>query len=406
MYTFLEDSAGISDVPGFKASGVGCDIRRKNNERLDVALVYSELPCVAAGTFTTNDVKAAPVRLDMAHLAAGGPFHAIIANSGNANACTGAEGADDALEMARLTAGGLGVPTGSVFVCSTGRIGERLPMDRVRSGIAKALAALGDTPEHGNKAAWAILTSDTKPKTATARFEFAGKTIVIAGFAKGAGMIQPNMATMLAFIGTNLALETAEAAELLRGCVFASFNRVSVDGDTSTNDTCLLLANGASGLALSSGGAELRALFNKALQDVCSALARKIVGDGERITKVVRLTLKGAPDDASAEKATRAIANSLLVKTSWFGGDPNWGRVLHAAGYARIGLDESLVDMHYGDVPVILDGQPLHENKPRWKEVVAQRHFSISLDLKLGPGSFEMLANDLSEGYVNFNKSE
>ena len=406
MYSFREDTAGITEVPGFQAAGVGCDIRRKNNDRLDVALVYSPLPCVAAGTFTTNDVKAAPVRLCQEHLSSARQFHAIIANSGNANACTGDDGAADALEMARRTALGLRVAETAVLVCSTGRIGERLPMENVRSGIDKALGSLGSSPEHGTKAAWAILTSDTKPKTATASFEFAGKTIVVSGFAKGAGMIQPNMATMLAFIGTNIALEPSEAQELLHSCVLGSFNRISVDGDTSTNDSAVLLANGESGIALASGAAGLQQLFRRALHDVCYALARKIVGDGERISKVVTMQVTGAPSAAAAEKVARSICNSLLVKTSWFGSDPNWGRVLHAAGYARVGLQEEKINLCYNAVPVIAHGTPLHANKTLWKAEVAQKHFTITLDLGLGDGAFEMLASDLTEGYVNFNKSE
>ncbi len=279
-------------------------------------------------------------------------------------------------------------------------------MDRVRVGITKAVAALSSEDVAGINASKAILTSDTRPKTATARFNWEGQEIVVAGMAKGAGMIQPNMATMLAFICTNIQMDAEQAQGRLRQAVGGTFNRVSVDGDTSTNDTVLLLANGASGVALSDYDGELAVLFQKALFDVCYSLAAKIVGDGERITKVVRLEVKGARNDADAEKVCRTIGNSLLVKTSWFGGDPNWGRILHAAGYARVGLIEEKVDLFYGDIPVVIQGTPKVENKARWKSEVAGKYFTIVLNLNLGNGSFEMLCTDLTEGYVNFNKSE
>lgn len=404
---FRDTGSGITEVPGFKAGAAACDIRGKGNvERLDIALIYSETPCTAAGTFTTNDLCAAPVLLCKEHLAASDKHRAIIINSGNANACTGAQGKCDALKMAELTASLIGLPTQEVFVCSTGRIGEFLPMQRISQGIAQSVSRLSTETDEGERSADAILTSDTRRKTATASFIHEGKQVTVSGIAKGAGMIEPNMATMLAFIATDVACAKPLLQQLLRGAVGQSFNRITVDGDMSTNDTVLMLANGFSGVELREETPELLSSFSEALKQVCRSLAHKIVGDGERITKVVELTVKGAPDEVAAEKAARAIANSLLVKTSWFGCDPNWGRLAHAAGYARIGLQEEKLDIYYDDVPALLAGKPQSELKPQWKAIVARKHFSITIDLHLGQGTSTVFSTDLSTGYVDFNKSE
>jgi glutamate N-acetyltransferase/amino-acid N-acetyltransferase len=405
-YHFAEGTSGITEVPGFMAAGHSCDIRCKGNDRLDTALVYSKLPCTAAGTFTTNDVKAAPVRLDMARIAAGGPIHAIVANSGNANAYTSEQGRRDAAEMAALAAAALGVPEDSVLVGSTGRIGREMPMDRLRKGIPEAAKKIGSDKSCGEAASWAILTSDTHPKTATASFECKGVRIVVSGMAKGAGMIQPNMATMLAFMATNVVMPAARLQQILRKSVFASFNCITVDGDQSTNDTVILLANGASGMDEAALGQCGMALFERAVMDVCKALAAMMVGDGEKITKVVSVNIRGAKTEADAEKVARAIGNSLLVKSSWYGDDPNWGRLLDAAGYARVGLVEDTLDLSYGDIPVVKAGRPVYDNLEAWKKAVSEKHFSVVLDLHLGEASFTLLASDLTEGYVNYNKSE
>ena len=404
---FTDDSPGLTDVPGFRVGAAACDIRNKANGRLDLALVVADRPCAAAGVFTTNDVKAAPVRLCQRLLAAGGPVRGIVGNSGNANACTSVQGDADAAETARLAAAALGAPSDVFLVCSTGRIGELLPMAKVAAGVAEAAGRLSRDPGEGRRAAEAILTSDTRPKTCTARFSHGGRTVTVSGIAKGAGMIEPNMATMLAFICTDAEAGDAFLKEALKAASDGSFNCVSVDGDMSTNDTVLLLASGAAGVKVGPGGdPAATALFREALGRVCFALAEKIVGDGEKITKVVSVEVEGARSRADAEKIARAIGNSLLVKSSWFGEDPNWGRLADAAGYARTGLDESKLDIHYGDVPAVLAGRPLPENKPRWKEVVKAARFSVRLNLRLGEGRFRLLASDLTDGYVNYNKSE
>ena len=405
---FTNDSPGVTDVPGFRVGAAGCDIRNKGIERLDLALIVADQPCAAAGVFTTNDVKAAPVRISQALLQSShGRVRGVIANSGNANACTSKQGDADAVQMAQDAATATGYAAEAFLVCSTGRIGELLPMAKVSAGTQAAAARLSHAAEEGVRAAHAILTSDTRPKTCTARFQWQGQTVTIAGFAKGAGMIEPNMATMLAFVCTDVAAEPAFLKTALKSASDQSFNCVSVDGDMSTNDTVILLASGASRVAVGPGAAaELNQLFQEALDRICFSLAEKIVGDGEKITKVVAVEVDGARTRADAEKIARAVGNSLLVKSSWFGEDPNWGRLADAAGYARTGLDEALLDIHYEDVPAVLGGRPLPENKPQWKEVVKARQFRVRLNLHLGSAKFRLLASDLTDGYVNYNKSE
>ena len=405
---FTNDSPGVSDVPGFRVGAAGCDIRNKGADRLDLTLVVADRPCAAAGVFTTNDVKAAPVRFCQQVLAvSAGKIRGIVGNSGNANACTAAQGDADAAAMARLSADAVGAPSDAFLVCSTGRIGELLPMAKVAEGIKVAASRLSRDASEGVRSAHAILTSDTRPKSATARFAWEGKTITVAGIAKGAGMIEPNMATMLAFVCTDAAASPAELRTALKASSDQSFNCVSVDGDMSTNDTVLLLASGVSGVSVGAAApAPLRALFQEALDKVCFALAEKIVGDGEKITKVVAVEIEGARTRADAEKIARAIGNSLLVKSSWYGEDPNWGRLADAAGYARTGLDESKLDIFYDDVPAVLGGKPLPENKPKWKQVVKAARFAVRLKLNLGDARFRLLAADLTDGYVNYNKSE
>jgi glutamate N-acetyltransferase/amino-acid N-acetyltransferase len=406
--TVTPDTAGITDVPGFEAAGVACDIRQKNDlKRLDLALVYSLRPCTAAGAFTKNLLKAAPVLLDQKHLADGGPYHGIVANSGNANACTGAEGLRDALAMAQRAASALNQKPAAFLVCSTGRIGQPMPMDRVVKGIERAVSDKGRTPAHGRKAAEAVLTSDTRPKTVTVTFVYDGKKHTVAGFAKGAGMIQPNMATMLAFLATDFSVPRSFLQKTLSEAVTGTFNCITVDGDMSTNDTVLLLANGHSGVSVGDKSPrELRVLFAEAVWKACEVLADKIVSDGEKITRVVEVKVSGAASAADAEKVARAIGNSLLVKSSWYGGDPNWGRLADAAGYAGAKLVEAKLDILYNDTPAMTAGRPHPELKPKWKEIVKARRFTVTLNLHLGKATFRLLATDLTEGYVSYNKSE
>jgi glutamate N-acetyltransferase/amino-acid N-acetyltransferase len=405
--TLLEKSHGIGDCPGFKFAGVACDVREIDDKtRLDLAMVLADEPCPAAGVFTLNDICAAPVQLCKDILVkSGNKVAGFVVNSGNANAATGMQGMTDAREMgtiAQLTSG-----VGSPFlICSTGRIGRKLPMERIEYGIETAAQQLADDTQSSLNAADAILTSDTRRKVATAQFTFAGKTVTVSGMAKGAGMIEPNMATMLAFLTTDVVANGDQLKNVLTVAVNQTFNRISIDGDMSTNDTVLLLANGKSGVDPWDGPADLLFAFKEAVLKVCDRLAELIVGDGEKVTKLVELMVAGCSRPEDAEKVARAVGNSLLVKASWYGSDPNWGRLADAAGYARVGLQEELFDIHYDDVPALIKGVPQDVNLPRWKEIVAKKRFRITLNLNQGNAEYRLLTADLSEAYVHFNKSE
>ncbi len=398
------DTAGLSDVPGFELAATACDIRGKGDDRLDLALIHSPRPCHAAGVFTRNAVKAPPVRICQELLTNKDLFHGIVVNSGNANACTGAEGLRDGLEMGLLAEGATGSSGDSYLVCSTGRIGEHLPMERIRPGIARMGSKKAADPVTSRQAAEAILTSDTRPKTVTVRGAWQGEAFTVSGMAKGAGMIQPDMATMLAFLATDADVATEVLDRVLRRSMHDTFNAITVDGDMSTNDTVLLLANGKSAVSILDEEAEIT--FARAVHAACDALADMIVSDGEKITKVVDVRVEGAADDSDAERVARAIGNSLLVKSSWFGEDPNWGRLAAAAGYSGAALQEDRLDIDYGDVPAMIAGRPQHERKPEWKAVVSARRFTITIRLNLGSGQFRIRASDLTDGYVNFNRSE
>ncbi|MFI3291710.1 MAG: bifunctional glutamate N-acetyltransferase/amino-acid acetyltransferase ArgJ [Opitutales bacterium] len=401
-----ENSNGLVDVLGFEIAGVSCDIRNKGDNRLDMALVHSKVPAVCAGVFTTNDVRAAPVELDKEHLKISQTQRAIIINSGNANACTGLKGMDDAQDMCALVADKLGVLASEVLVCSTGRIGELMPMAKIEKGISEAVANLNSTQEEGDKAARAILTSDTRKKTISIEVEHEGKAFHLSAMAKGAGMIEPNMATMLAFIATDADISKDLLKKTLSRAVEMTFNCISVDGDMSTNDTVLVMANAMSGVKICECDAQLVDKFAKALEKICAHLAKLIVGDGERITKVVQININNAASQEQAKKVAKSIANSLLVKSSWYGSDPNWGRLADAAGYARTGIDFDKMDIYYNDVVAIQAGSVFADNKPQWKEVVANKEFTININLNLGEESWTVLSTDLSEAYVDFNKAE
>ena len=388
---------------GFRAAGMACGI--KGGGKPDLGMLVSDCPAVCWATFTTNRIKASPVKLSMRHLK-GGKVQAVVVNSGNANACTGAQGDRDTRLMASETARHLGLEADEVLVCSTGRIGEKLPMTRITAGIKNAADDLAEGVEGGRSFLHAILTSDTRTKSCLAEVETEVGTYRVAGAAKGAGMIEPNMATMLAFVTTDAQVDPPLLQELLRDVVEETFNKITVDGDMSTNDTVLLLANGFSEIRVAEGEEQQVADFRDALTRVCRYLAEKIVGDGERITKVVEIKVDGARDDASAERVCRAIGNSLLVKTSWYGSDPNWGRLVAAAGYARADLAFNEIDLFYDDVSALLQGEPQTENREKWREIVGRDSFSIRLNLNQGSGTCAVLSSDLSEGYVDFNKSE
>ena len=405
---FFEDCDGVTEARGFFASGVHCDIKGDHNGRLDLGVIYSPNPCNAAGVFTTNDIKAAPVAICQEILMkAENSFHAIIANSGNANACTGAQGKLNTQKMLSETARHLKISPDQVLVCSTGRIGVPLPMSKITTGIGDACQDVLGELDGGQAFQEAILTSDTCTKSCSAKFETSsGVTVTLGGVVKGAGMIQPDMATMLAFICSDAFVSPAFMQANLSKAVAKSFNRITIDGDMSTNDSVLFLANGSTGVDIEKESTKVQQTFIDALEKICACLARKCVSDGEKVTKFVRVLVEGAKEVKDAEKVARAISNSLLVKSSWFGADPNWGRIIDAAGYAKTGIQFENTDLFYDSTPALIKGVPQVGNKLKWKEVVSQKSFRIRLNLNQGTASEEIWSNDLSEAYVNFNKSE
>jgi glutamate N-acetyltransferase/amino-acid N-acetyltransferase len=416
---------------GFKAAGVFCDIKRlgtgKGSERgqkRDLALVVSQRPATVAGTFTTNQVCAAPVKVCQARVKKG-RAQAIVVNSGNANACTGEQGMNDALAMATFTEQALDLPKGWVLVGSTGRIGVTLPMDNVRAGILEAAVELGSTAKHAAQAAEAIMTSDTRSKQIAVEFKLGTQTTRIGGMCKGAGMIQPGMsasgarpalrplhATMLCFLTTDAAIEARVLQKALNEAVACSFNRITVDGDMSTNDTVLLLANGKSEVQITSARSQEFKVFQAALSYVCLELAKLIVRDGEGVSRFVTVRVSGARSLAEAEAAARAVANSALVKTSWHGGDPNWGRIIAALGYSPAKIVEGKVDIGYsapGSGKIIWSlrrGQPTRTGFKELCAAVAPAEFDLHIRLNHGQASAVVYAADLTEEYVEFNKGD
>jgi glutamate N-acetyltransferase/amino-acid N-acetyltransferase len=391
-----EVPGGVTAPCGFEASGVRCGIKRSGS---DLALIYSVAPAAAAGVFTTNRFQAAPVLVTKDRVGRD-PVHGLIVNSGNANACTGAKGYRDAVHMADLTADALGVPRRSVLVCSTGVIGRPLPMTKLAAGINKAAAALG--PEGGDDAAAAILTTDTHPKSIAVEFELDGRPVRIGGMAKGAGMIAPNMATMLCFITTDATVSSGLLQSRLSGAVGRSFNRITVDGDTSTNDTVLLLANRQAEAARITPQHGL-SRFQEALDYVAVHLAREIVSDGEGATRTIEVRVRGAATDSDARKVARTIAESPLVKTAIAGGDPNWGRVLAAAGRAGVRFRPELVDLNLGKVQVVRGGAVCSYRTSAARSAATAREVLITLDLNAGSHEAIMWTCDLTEDYVRIN---
>jgi glutamate N-acetyltransferase / amino-acid N-acetyltransferase len=387
------------EIKGFKFSAVEAAIKKSG--RLDLGLIFSETPAVVAALFTTNRVKAAPVLLSMER-AKSGVAQAVLVNSGNANACTGSQGMDDALESGRLVAERLGIPDEATLIASTGVIGVPLPMERIRKGIPPLIEGLGT----GRVAdlATAIMTTDTFPKLEVRSGEAGGKPYTIAGIAKGAGMIMPNMATMLAFLVTDAAVEPAWLDKVFREANDASFNIITVDGDTSTNDTALILANGAAGNAPLAAGNPDAAIFAGLLQVVMLNLAKQLVRDGEGATKFVTITVKGAVSSTEARQAAMAIANSSLVKTAFFGQDANWGRVFAAVGYSGAQVDPGRVDLYFDDVPMTCNGIFVGgDAEARGTEALRNKEFTVTVDLKLGAGQATVYTSDLSYDYVKIN---
>jgi glutamate N-acetyltransferase/amino-acid N-acetyltransferase len=383
---------------GFRGAGIHAGIK-KDGEK-DMALIVSDTDAAVAGVFTTNPVHAAPVKVCRRHLP-GGRARAIVVNSGIANACTGRGGLADARAMAAAVARRLKCPVESVFVSSTGIIGKRLPMSIVRAGIDTLLARL--SPAGGRAVSEAILTTDTRPKRCLVRLRIDGRPVLVAGMAKGAGMIEPNMATMLSYLLTDAAVQPAALQRGLQQAVDASFNRISVDGDRSTNDSVLLLANGAAGTRPLKPGHPDWPKFLAALRAATEYLAREIVYDGEGATRFVTVQVRGARSDTDADRAARAVANSLLVKTSWAGTYPNWGRILDAVGYSGARVVEDRLSLHYNDVPAVRRGIAAPTPIRRLQKITAGREFNVAIDLHLGRGQATVYTCNCTEEYVRIN---
>jgi glutamate N-acetyltransferase / amino-acid N-acetyltransferase len=428
---FTELNGSLVAPRGFVASGVFCDIKRigtgkgsNKGQKRDLALIVSEVPATVAGMFTTNQVCAAPVKLCIQRVKKG-VAQAVVVNSGNANACTGRQGLADAREMTAAVAKQFGVRDDHVLVGSTGRIGVLMPMDNVRRGILAASPLVNASTASADALAEAIMTSDTHAKQIAIEFKVGSKSVRMGGVCKGAGMIQPGMsasgrrpaamplhATMLCFITTDAAIQAQALRSSLEEAVARSFNRITVDGDMSTNDTVLVLANGlAENEKLETGNPKLET-FQAALNHVCLELAKMIIRDGEGVTRFITVRVNGARNFADADAAARAVANSSLVKTSWFGGDPNWGRIIDALGYSPAKIVEEKVDIGYSapDSREIIwslkRGQPTPATFKQLCAAVAPKEFDLHISLNLGRASALMYASDLTEEYVEFNKGD
>ncbi|CAN5915272.1 bifunctional glutamate N-acetyltransferase/amino-acid acetyltransferase ArgJ [soil metagenome] len=402
-FAYKEVSGGVTAAKGFRAGAISCGIKTPTATRLDLALITSDLPTVTEACFTTNRVKAAPVRVSQQHVKIG-DIRAIIANSGNANACTGPQGLADAKAMTKAVAESLGIRMRQVLVNSTGIIGMNMPIERIVSRMDELVEALN--PRGSDKAAQAIMTSDTKPKSYSIEVECNGDTFRIGGIAKGAGMICPNMATMLCFITTDAPVEPGELKRATQAAVEQSFNRITIDGDTSTNDTVIVMSNGASEMPLIKSKSSCTAMFRAALRHVMVQLAKMIVRDGERVTKFVEVRVQGARTYQDAKHVAEAVAKSTLVKCSWHGGDPNWGRIIHAVGYSKARIREELVDIYFGGLCATKGGLTTHIPLKELEKVVAKQNFTVTIDLNLGNADYTVFTTDLSGEYVDFNSSE
>lgn len=391
---------GVTAPGGYLAGAAAADIRGKGDGRTDVALLFSARPAVPAAVFTTNRVQAAPLHLTRRHVL-GGAIRAVVVNSGNANACTGPRGEADALATAGAAASALDVPVKQVVVASTGVIGVPLPLARVEKGVRLAAASL--SVEGGPTAAAAILTTDTFVKQASVRVRIGSVPVTIGGMAKGSGMIHPNMATMLAFLTTDAAVAAGAWQRLLGRVVARTFNRITVDGDTSTNDMVLALANGAAGVPELDEASPGWAVFARGLESVALSLARDIARDGEGATRLIEVAVRGAADEDEAVAVARTVAGSSLVKTAVHGADANWGRILAAAGRSGVPLEPERVDIWIGPVQVAAAGQGLSFAEDEARRVMTRDVVTLVLDLGRGTAEAVAFGCDLSSGYVEIN---
>lgn len=393
-----KDTQGVTFAKGFTAAGVKAGIKKSGN--LDVAVIYTKTQAVVAGTFTQNKVAAAPVYVSK-EVVATGTAHAIITNAGCANACTGQQGLDDAHKMAQIAADELGVNANDVIVGSTGVIGVNLPMDKLEAGIKDAVANL--SADGSDNAGRAIITTDTHSKSVTCEFELSGKTVRMGAIAKGSGMIRPNMATMLCYITTDIAIDQALLQKAVSGCVEKSFNMISVDGDMSTNDMVIVLANGeANNAKITEENADYQIFFDK-LMMLCTELAKQIAADGEGASKFLTINVKGAKSFADAKTVGMAIANSPLVKTAFFGEDPNWGRVICAVGYSGADMVPEKTVVKFGGITIFANGTGATYDEKALAHVMKEKDIVIDIELNMGQEDATVWSCDLSYEYVKIN---
>lgn len=385
-------------IPGFKFAGISTGIKKTKEN--DLALIFSERVAATAGVFTTNEIKAAPVKLDIARIRRGGKGQAIIINSGNANTCTGLQGLKDAKEMAKITAIELGISPELVYVASTGLIGRPLPMEKIRKTIPTAVKRL--SPQSIKNSASAIMTTDTFPKIFSKKINIAGKNGIIVGIAKGAGMICPNMATILSFIVTDIAVDSKTLDSALREAVRKSFNRLTVDNDMSTNDTVLIMANGMLKNRPITKTSPFYYKFENALTEVTYNLSKMIAENGEGATKLIEVIVKGAKTESAAEKVAKAIANSLLVKTAIYGENPNWGRIMAAIGHSGVKINEQKINIYFDNFKLVNKGIGINKVP---KNLLSKKKIIITADLGLGRKKAKVLTCDLTEKYIKINTS-
>ena len=396
---------GVTAAKGFCAASTAAGIKYQN--RQDMAMLYSEVPCAVAGTFTTNLVKAAPVKWDQKIVKQGGAVQAIIVNSGIANACTGEEGMQYCEQTAQTAAEVFGIQKEQVLVSSTGVIGKQLPMEKIQAGIHMLAQAKGNDKLCGAEAAEAILTTDTHKKEAAVQLEIGGKTVTIGAMAKGSGMIHPNMCTMLSFLVTDAVIEKEVLQKVLSEDVEETYNMISVDGDTSTNDTVLFLANGLAQNAPICPGTEEYKAFAAAVHTVNEQLAKAIAGDGEGATALLEVEVVGAADKEQAKKISKSVVCSNLTKTAVAGHDANWGRILCAMGYAGVSFVPEQVDLFLesaaGTIQILSDGMALPYSEEKATEILSEEKVKILADLKLGDGKATAWGCDLTHGYIDIN---
>ncbi len=396
------DNGSVTTPAGFSAAGITCGLKKSGNP--DMAMVASDVPANFSGAFTTCTFAAAPVLLDRERVIKQDKIRAVIVNSGNANACTGTQGYNDAVKMCEMVAGKLNIKPEEVMVSSTGRIGVHMPMDIIAAGIDKAAAAL--THDGGIDAARAIMTTDTVPKYAAIEIELSSGKVTIGGMTKGAGMIDPKMtvphATMLSYITTDAAIENSLLADFIGKGVEMSYNRINIDGDMSTNDTVIIMANGVSGLKIEAGSDDAE-IFYQALVELMQHLAMAMVRDGEGVTKFVTVDVKGAATAADARLCAEAICNSLLCKTAWFGCDPNWGRIIAAIGYSGAVFKPENVTLDYNDLPVVRSGQDAGTPEAALAELLKKGEFEVKINLGAGSHDYKMWTNDITYEYVKIN---